>query len=74
MNNHQTVYSPIFLFIFLFLVGYAGSSGATPANESSLTLSDPATKQVIHLAQASSGEEKKKILAKEEEEEEPDCD
>ena len=76
IRNYRPDWTQTLLLVLLFVLGHTGSYAINNLNESSLTLFDPAPKQVIYLAQSSSGEDTEKIIVEEEEEEEeePECD
>jgi hypothetical protein len=77
IRNYRPDWTQTLLLVLLFVLGHTSSYAINTLNESSLTLFDQAPKQVIYLAQSSSGEEPvKKIVEEEEEEEEeePECD
>jgi len=75
IRNYRPDWIQTLLLVLLFVLGQTSSYAINNLNESSLTLFDPAPKEVIYLAQSSSGEEpKKEIIEEEEEEEEPECD
>jgi len=78
IRNYRPDWLQTLLLILLFVLGHTSSYAISNLNESSLTLFNPAPKQVIYLAQSSSGEETENIIVEEEEEEEeeeePECD
>ena len=75
IRNYRPDWTQTLLLVLLFVLGHTSSYAINNLNESSLTLFDPAPKEVIYLAQSSSGEEPvKKIEEEEEDEEEPECD
>jgi len=78
MKNFRPGWTQTLLLALLFVLGHTSSYATNHLNDSSLTLFDPAPKEVIYLAQASGDDEpKKKVLEEEEEEEEeeePECD
>ncbi len=76
IRNYRPDWTQTLLLVLLFVLGHTSSYAITNLNEPGLTLFDPAPKQVIYLAQSSSGEETEKIIEEEEEEEEeePECD
>jgi hypothetical protein len=75
IRNYRPDWTQTLLLVLLFVLGPTSSYAINNLNESSLTLLDPAPKEVIYLAQSSSGEEpEKEIVEEEEDEEEPECD
>ena len=73
IRNYRPDWTQILLLVLLFVLGHTSSYAINNLNESSLTLLDPAPREVIYLAQSSIDEDPNQNI-EEEEEEEPDCD
>ena len=73
MKNYRPGWTQFFLTTLLFMLGHTSGYATNQPAEPGLTLLDPAPKEVIYLAQSSSGEQPEEEII-EEEEEEPDCD
>ena len=66
IRNYRPDWTQTLSLVLLFVLGHTSSYAINNLNESSLTLFNPAPKQVIYLAQSSSGEETEKTIVDEE--------